>query len=141
MMLLLTMMMMNMIMLLLIEEEHKAVPSACVRDAVAVRVKVLGNRVIVSRDVAGTGYLPSFITTLVDLQLLPVVSLNFSASIMYGQIAHLCARQGLMSESVAVCDRVLKEAQQLKMDYETKLSSLSVNRNLTRNFVNLQTFH
>ncbi|KAH3842060.1 hypothetical protein DPMN_115548 [Dreissena polymorpha] len=30
----------------------------------------------------------------------------------------------LMSESVAVCDRVLKEAQQLKMDYETKLSSL-----------------
>ncbi|KAH3771264.1 hypothetical protein DPMN_172577 [Dreissena polymorpha] len=36
--------------------------------AVAVCVEVLGYRVVVSKDVAGTGYLPSYTTTLVDLQ-------------------------------------------------------------------------
>ncbi|KAH3860995.1 hypothetical protein DPMN_023921 [Dreissena polymorpha] len=34
------------------------------------------------------------------------------------------ASLSLMSESVAVCDRVLKESKHLKMDYESKLSSL-----------------
>jgi len=50
------------------------------------------------------------------------------------------ASLSLMSESVAVCDRVLKEAQQLKMDYETKLSSLISKPQFDKNLCELTDF-